>query len=790
VLKDGVVLGSAQWNLTYPLSDSDAKRYKVGGVATLDGFNNLTPGGQMQSSSVGMLCMDAESGRLQLYGAPNLAVKTSKYGSDWEGAGWLQMLLSLPYCQRKLFEAIGEDEMLPVHCRVVADRNEVWISYAQAQQFPEGTVLYGICLGLLEDPQCLKAVGLEEPVVLVRAGRNLLYLDRRHLLSGLKPEKYRGVIKTMRSRGFWMHKKEDGWYSGTEDARSEAGYGLENIQLLNKVPEARGFLCMSLRNMEFKWLDYDNASLIGEPFGKGEPENIDKIWEALNASNGFAARTTASGSKANVRKMRVLEDHSVSLININRTNHDDEVLTVGTKCRVTPLVELERKAMFRYIAEVYPQGELLLLYTENAKEVTRGCPTAAEITKRSKTTAQAVLEGTRRERQTLTKEVHKAYADSHDEFGNYQKPDNIDELLQLTRWSAYAQCRERAGKDADHRNRADVEYCKEQWKEYGPGAPLVYLYSYMTAWNSPIAYIWNNKRISEGRAYEQIWWKLVYAYLKQWMEQDGVRLLLAFGEGAKPSPPRNIPPVEAIAGITATLLLHQLYLKGAVGTGSSLSLDAGKLSVHALRMLGLAGEASVQQEVLLKYWFKQERSSGLWTRLNHITIGGERTGGVDSRRDLRNDDYNGTLSSIQYHHLVTQCEHILHLDMDMAGESIDVRKRVAVAQSLLYSVRRLKDFDAYEQTLEALSKEDAPLITWSLAKLGRTLTPKKGAEIARDQLPDAAVKLLKELWRSCMSQPQMPYLILNSAIPLESIAGIKEQAARCVAEFKREISVL
>lgn len=476
VLEDGVVLGSAQWNLTYPLSDSEAMGYRAGGLATLNGCNKLTPGGQILSDSVGMLCMDAESGRLLLYGAPRLAVKTSKYDWDWEGAGWLQTLLSLPYCQRKLFEAIGEDEMLPVRCRVVASRNEVWISYGQTQQFPEGTVLYGICLGLLEDPQCLKAMGLEEPVVLVRAGRNLLYLGCRQLLYSLKPEKYRGVIQTMRSRGFWMHKKEDGWYGGTEDAPSGAGHGVETIQLLNKVPEARGFLCMSLRNMEFKWLDYDNAGLIGEPFGKGEPENIDKVWDALDASNGFAPRTSAAfGSKANVRKMRVLEDHSVSLINVNRANHDNKVLMVGTRCRVTPLVELEPTAMFRYIAEVYPQGELLLLYTENAKEVMLGCPIAAEVTKRSKTTAQAVLEGTRRERQTLTKEVHKAYADSHDEFGNYQKPDNIEELLQLTRWKAYAQCRERAGKDADRQSRADREFCKEQGKIYGPGAPLVYL---------------------------------------------------------------------------------------------------------------------------------------------------------------------------------------------------------------------------------------------------------------------------------------------------------------------------
>ena len=159
--------------------------------------------------------------------------------------------------------------------------------------------------------------------------------------------------------------------------------------------------------------------------------------------------------------------------------------------------------------------------------------------------------------------------------------------------------------------------------------------------------------------------------------------------------------------------------------------------------MGLAGEGSVQQEVLLKYWFAQERSSGLWTRLNHITIGGERTCAPGQRENPREDGYNGTLSSVQLHRLVTQCEHILHLDMDAAGENIDIQKRNSVAQSLLYSVGRLRNFDAYEQVLENLSEGDAPLITWTLTKLGRTLTPRSVDEIASDHLSEPVVKILR-----------------------------------------------
>ena len=42
----------------------------------------------------------------------------------------------------------------------------------------------------------------------------------------------------------------------------------------------------------------------------------------------------------------------------------------------------------------------------------------------------------------------------------------------------------------------------------------------------------------------------------------------------------------------------------------------------------------------------------------------------------------------------------------------------------------------------------------------------------------------------CLNKPQMPYLILNSAIPLESIAKIKDQFNQCVEEFNRETLIV
>ena len=128
---------------------------------------------------------------------------------------------------------------------------------------------------------------------------------------------------------------------------------------------------------------------------------------------------------------------------------------------------------------------------------------------------------------------------------------------------------------------------------------------------------------------------------------------------------------------------------------------------------------------------------------------------------------------MQLHRLVTQCKHILHLDMDAAGENIDIQRRISVAQSLLYSVGRLKNFDTYEQVLENLSEKDAPLITWTLAKLGRTLTPRSVDEIATEHLPEPVVKMLRSLWKDCLQERWMPQLLLNYPTPLKSTDEIR-----------------
>lgn len=794
VLEDGVVLGSPQWSLTYPLPASEASAYQEGGTAVLDSWNRLSPGGQLHSGDVGMLYFDPKTRKLALHGHPELSAKPSRESSDWENANWLGKLLSEsdPYVQRKLFEAIGENEMLPVVCKRITTYKEAWLARVQKENFPEDSVLYGICLGQLEDERCLEAAGLSTPVVLVRAGKFLLHLDRQQLLPGLSAEQYVGVVRALYGRGIWLHRKDGAWHCGTEDPPLEADCSQVEIQLLDKVPEARGFLALSCQSMELLWLPYENVGLMGDRLGTDR--TTETVWKALEASNHFANQMKLSSpAGSNIRRARLLGNRSVSLVNVNRTKHDSEIFAVGTKLRVTPLVQLEqpeKQVMFKYLAEVYPQGELILLYAENENEVRLGRPIAVEVSKRSQSVVHVVLDGMRRERQALTSELHQAYANSHDACGIYSETPDVWKLLHLDRQNAYLQCSRQAAEDAGKRKAVNSSYCGKQYTLYGSGAPLVYLYSYLTAFSSPIAYLYiqkNNPPADDW--YEKNWWWHVHSYLKHWMERDGRLLLLYFCGHPLDEPIVTRSAIDAVPAITAALLLHQLWIKGEK-EGDTLYSDAGKLSVHTLRMMGLAGEGSVQQEVLLKYWFAQERSSGLWTRLNHITIGGERTCGPDQRENPREDGYNGTLSSVQLYRLVTQCEHILHLDMDAVGENIDIQRRISVAQSLLYSVGRLRNFDAYEQVLENLSEGDTPLITWTLAKLGRTLTPRSVDEIAADHLSEPVVKILRGLWKDCLRDRWMPQLLLNYPVPLKSTDEIDSRFEKCFKRFRSESKII
>lgn len=252
--------------------------------------------------------------------------------------------------------SIGENEMLPVVCKSITQYKEAWLTRVQ-EDFPEDSMLYGICLGQLQDERCLETAGLSAPVVLVRAGKSLLYIDRQQLLPGLSDKQYAGVVRVMYGRGIWLYRKDGTWHCGMEDSPLETDRSQVEIQLLDKVPEARGFLTLSCQSMELMWLPYENVGLMGEYLGTDR--TTETVWEALEASAHFANQMKPiSATGSNVRRARLLENRSVSLVNVNRTKHDSEILAVGTKLRATPLVQLDqqkKQVMFRYMQRSTPK---------------------------------------------------------------------------------------------------------------------------------------------------------------------------------------------------------------------------------------------------------------------------------------------------------------------------------------------------------------------------------------------------------------------------------------------------
>lgn len=473
--------------------------------------------------------------------------------------------------------------------------------------------------------------------------------------------------------------------------------------------------------------------------------------------------------------------------------------------------------MLRYIAEVYPQGEMILLFTERSDEARLGEVVSAEVSKRLHHQVRAVLKGMRRERQNLTKEVHSAYYEFNRCCSSDVNWDNINKLLWSGVMEMYRMSNKQA-KDDIQRMRGNTEtdrrkawqlqaqctqikkQCEDmlQWdypqikQDYGNVGVLFYLCCFLSGFQSPVNELYRRtRRECDYNEIDKMWIKLTRAYLKHWFEGQGARLM----QIQSPTTGNSTAVVEAFSVLTVILLLDAIM---GIDRNSNQPDDvfyanAGKLSVHILRMLGIAAEMSVQQEVLLRYWFKQGRpNTGLWRCLNSISIGGERTEnvvyGVDLTSRMRESSpvgnnssiahagFNGTLSTSQLHKLVTQCEHILHLDMNIAQSSVDIQKRLAVTQSLLYSVRSLHNYDAYEKTLEWLSGNHGEpfLMTWELAKLGRALIPKAGDEIAMDYLPESIVAKVRTLWDDQWQQ-HLPCLLITTPVPLKSTDEIRNK---------------
>lgn len=750
-LPDGVVLGSTNWNMTYPLASGHPFAKGDLAVLTTKG-NTLTRNEEIRRGDVVMLGLNPHTGKLVIRGWESITAYPTKFDNEWNGALWMREIFNDFQACKELFAALDSD--IPVTITNIDPKKHIlWFSYNQREALTGEAVLYCTCAGFLDGAASLQRLERSSPVIILRAGKLLLHMDCGELLPKLSPKQCSAIVQRLRKEqfGIWIHRtsETDPWQRGTHTLEDNAAD--DTVELLYNIntEQVHGILCQSQKTMCLKWLPYFSAALVGNPYGRGSYQNGDAIWAALKRSAEYAAKWAKPDDNqrtAIIRKARVMEGCMISILNVERKRSDEQWLAPQTKLRAVPLVELKHSDTYHYIAEVYPQGELIRLDSER-DDFRLGEPQPAEIVGHDSELIQAVRPGMQRRRQILSKEFHEAYGLSHNGEGTFIGGSSYKEALGQTRWNQYKEVREKAIKDAEipDENALDSEYCHN----HDTGSALVYLYSYF---------------LNRRHSVPSYWWRMVYGYLKLWLENDGKKLLMVFGgNDVQIKKPQYPPTVETVTALTAALLLHRV---GESAPDSHIRADARRLAIHAIRTLGLAAESSVHQDVLLECWFERDNTNagGAWARLGKITIGGELSNGTPA------PDYHGTLSMNQYYRLITHCNQVLNQDLPSP-------RLKAVAQSLLYSIGELKDFDGYEQALEAIHP-----LTWELAKLGRVLVPKDGDEIA-SRLQPTVVSRLKSIWNKCWSKKHMTYLLLHTPIPLHINTDIFLRYTHCTEKF-------
>lgn len=240
----------------------------------------------------------------------------------------------------------------------------------------------------------------------------------------------------------------------------------------------------------------------------------------------------------------------------------------------------------------------------------------------------------------------------------------------------------------------------------GTDGKLVYLYTFLKS----------------GRRLTRTWFQQSFGYLRRWLSKEETIQLL--GEaGAK----KRYPEESFCEILTAVLLMRFL---GTQCNDLELRSNIGKLAVHTARMLGLACEASIQQEILLNC-IKTGDRGGLWKRLYKLDLRGTQSDGND------NKFFYGTLNPQQYRQLLRTCEYILH------RSSCNDSDLLLTAESLLYAIGKLDDFDSFEAHLD---KNLFSLLFWQFARIARTLTPRGTNLLAFDSIPEVLNWQLDSLW--------------------------------------------
>lgn len=709
----GLRLGGGHWQMTYPCVADD---WNAGSKSVaLSQDNALIPGWQPRRNNTIFVRMKGDF--LYTETDRRYEVRIAPNPQNWTGAQWLYEWLDDLGMRKAFFAAV--ENVLPMTITSYVDGSRpIEVCYTQPDEklCQVGDILCCAVLGLVAEGGIL--------YVLLRAGRLLLRVPYPQLLPGFPMEHAAAVIRYLRERpnGIWVHKSEHGWRSGIYSTQPK---GKTDVYLMDWLEGTHGIICLRADSMSLAWLPIRQAAFV-EAVLKSDPNREKQIWKALKTAYEWereerkaSGEHTASVLDAMyiLKEGQYMEDSAaISLIDANPSNRS---LRPRVNRRAIPLVEIQNKNMCACIAELYPHGSLIELYSENDR-FDWGRPQPIIISQRTPNNAvKAVAEGSMHERIKLSPQLC-AYFDQKNRFGS--EPDDVE---------AYGQERgvfeEAKGYLARYKQSiSDVEQgiLSRLSDMSGPvEEKLLYL----------LTYVQEDRRNGYGRCF-----RYICGYLNEWLEKQETKQLLGLAESRK-----RFPMVDICGVVTVAMLMNYIAARG---IKAELCINMGKLSVHTVRMLGLACEASIQQEVLAECVEKHTRG-GLWERLYILTLGGERSDGTSMQ------NYLGTLSQPQYNRMISTCRYILQQSMT------EDRELLLAAESLLYSVGKLEQYDSFEAHL---NYQPGSFLTWKLGKAGRALTPRASDLTAFDVLPDSIYYQLRGIWNQiCRREFKSAYLYLD-----------------------------
>lgn len=697
-----VLLGSKKSPLIYPTSQTDAFVGKT--LASLNHRNELIPyreGKWFETGDTVMITLD-QDGYFKVAGYPgSLTVKCAPVGK-WENSLWIYELLTSYKGKELFFKAIGGELTVKVDRYVrQGESAEMSIAFTQdnMNHHKVGTILCVKCLGWVS----LRGV----KYLLVCCGRTIMRIPVENILPDMSVKELNAVISCLvdRNISLWLHKEEDGWYSGI--ARAPEAEQVE-VDLMYCIEAADGFLCSNTATRELCWLPRSLAARVDDDV------SCRHIWDAL-----FHRPT---------RLAQVKKHALISLIDTTESvKRFTAIRDTNKLCRAIPLVYLKQltNKNYVYLAELYPMGDVVYL---NAEEQlvnedggnAYGDPIPLQLVYCTRNHVRFVPLGTQRYRQHIPSWI------------NMQLRMNPNRKIGFPpRFMSYQSKVKAADSGA---------FSQNQLSRDGTGENLCYLASW----------ILRTERQNFSVVNDRLAMQCCRDWIERWLKEEGEMLACGFtrmylrGRDAEFRGKKKDLDLRPL--LAAIILLNRMKTP----ENPKLEMIASELAVHFTRMVGLSCDQSLHVEIILNEWLMQPKNlPEIWKRFNGMSMGGMRLDGSDSAV------FDGFMTEDQILVIKRVCNNV------EAMNTSDPKIKL-VARALLHSIGQLEDYRMYSKDLVAKDFYSKDYDMNTLATYGRVLTPGMGSATAVMKLPWRISSRIESIF----AKMYLPLSVMTDKIPV------------------------